>query len=64
MLSRSYNLTTPDEASLSLAGKIMDVVLDSGMTYQKISDALEAVLVQLEETTRPVREKTIGGKWD
>lgn len=55
MLRHTYDLTIQDEEAFSLAGKIMNLILDSGVTYKTASLALEATLVELEERTRPVR---------
>jgi len=50
----SYAAPTTDDETLDLAGKIVRILVDSGVTYQKANDALTTAQEMVMQCTRPV----------
>jgi|GEM_PF-2063518 len=49
----SYAAPKTDDETLDLAGKIVRILVDSGVTYQKANDALTTAQEMLMQITRP-----------
>lgn len=49
----SYRIQEPDEQVKALAGNLVQIILDSGCTYQKAEDALTEAQRMLLELTVP-----------
>ncbi len=49
-----YGMPTPDEATKEIASEIVQLLVDSGLTYKKASETLATAQTLLDETTPTV----------
>lgn len=57
----SYAAPTTDDETLDLAGKIVRILVDSGVTYEKADAALTTAQEMLMSCTKPIIVPSIKG---